>query len=35
MAKGILTNTMKVQRHEARKLYKDVITKLYEEKELK
>ena len=35
MTKGILTNTMKIQRHEAKKLYKDVITRLYEEKELK
>ncbi len=35
LAKGILTNTMKIQRHEAKKLYKDAITKLYEEKELK
>jgi len=31
MNKGILTNTMKIQRHEAKKLYKDVITKLYQE----
>lgn len=33
--RGILTNTMKIQRHQAKKTYKDVIAKLYEEKELK
>jgi len=32
LVKGILTNTMKIQRHEAKKLYNDVITRLYEEK---
>lgn len=32
MAKGILTNTMKIQRHEAKKIYREVIDKLYEEK---
>jgi long-subunit acyl-CoA synthetase (AMP-forming) len=33
--RGILTNTMKIQRHQAKKTYKDVIAKLYQEKELK
>jgi long-chain acyl-CoA synthetase len=32
MAKGILTNTMKIQRHEAKIYFKDVIKKLYQEK---
>jgi long-chain acyl-CoA synthetase len=30
--RGILTNTMKIQRHQAKKTYKDVIEKLYKEK---
>jgi long-chain acyl-CoA synthetase len=29
MNKGILTSTMKIVRHEAKKAYKDVITQLY------
>jgi long-subunit acyl-CoA synthetase (AMP-forming) len=33
--KGILTNTMKIVRHEAKKTYKDVIEKLYKEGMLK
>lgn len=33
--KGILTNTMKVQRHEAKKLYRGVIDELYKEGMLK
>ena len=32
MNRGILTNTMKIQRHQAKKMYKDVIAKLYNEK---
>jgi len=29
MNRGILTNTMKIVRHEAKKAYKDAITQLY------
>jgi long-subunit acyl-CoA synthetase (AMP-forming) len=32
LTKGILTNTMKIQRHEAKKVYKEIIAKLYNEK---
>lgn len=35
MNKGILTNTMKIQRHEARKFYKGAIEQLYKEGMLK
>ncbi len=35
MNKGILTNTMKIQRHEARKFYRPVIDQLYKEGILK
>jgi long-subunit acyl-CoA synthetase (AMP-forming) len=31
MIKGILTNTMKIQRHEAKKVYREVIDDLYKE----
>ena len=31
MSKGIVTNTMKLQRHQAKKVYKDVIEQLYKE----
>ena len=31
MEKGILTNTMKVQRHEAKNVYADQIKALYQE----
>ena len=34
MEKKILTNTMKLQRHEAKTVYKDVIDQLYKEGEL-
>ena len=33
--KGIVTNTQKVQRHEAKKYYKETIDKLYKEGMLK
>ncbi len=29
MSKGILTNTMKIQRHEAKKKYREVIANMY------
>jgi long-subunit acyl-CoA synthetase (AMP-forming) len=35
MTKGILTNTMKIQRHLAKKLYQDVVADLYKEGMLK
>lgn len=35
MNKGILTSTMKIVRHEAKKAYKDVITQLYKQGMLK
>lgn len=35
MARGIVTNTMKVQRHEAKKYYRPVIDQLYKEGMLK
>ena len=35
LEKGIVTNTMKIQRHEARKYYKDVVLELYKEGILK
>ncbi len=35
MTKGILTNTMKIQRHLAKTAYKSVITDLYKEGMLK
>jgi long-subunit acyl-CoA synthetase (AMP-forming) len=35
MNKGILTNTMKIQRHLAKNLYKEVVTSLYKEGMLK
>lgn len=35
MARGILTNTMKIQRHQAKTFYKNVVDAMYNEKELK
>jgi long-chain acyl-CoA synthetase len=35
MARGILTNTMKIQRHLAKNTYRESIDALYNEKELK
>jgi long-subunit acyl-CoA synthetase (AMP-forming) len=35
MLKGLVTTTMKVQRHEAKKYYKGVIDQLYKEGMLK
>ena len=33
--RGVVTNTMKIQRHEAKKTYKEIIDKLYKEGMLK
>lgn len=33
--RGVVTNTMKIQRHEAKKAYRDTIDKLYKEGMLK
>lgn len=35
MTKAILTNTMKIQRHEAKKVYRSVVDDLYKEGMLK
>lgn len=35
MVRGILTNTMKIQRHEAKKYYKGQVEQLYKEGMLK
>jgi long-subunit acyl-CoA synthetase (AMP-forming) len=35
MVRGILTNTMKIQRHEAKKYYKPQVEALYKEGMLK
>lgn len=35
MTKGIMTNTMKIQRHEAKKVYRPIIDELYKEGMLK
>ncbi len=35
LSKGIMTNTMKIQRHEAKKVYRGVIDELYKEGMLK
>jgi len=35
LTKGIMTNTMKIQRHEAKKIYRGIIDLLYKEGMLK